>query len=383
MKKKIIIIGANEFQNQLILKAKARNIETHVFAWKDGAIGERTADKFYPISIIEKEKILEEAKKIKPDAVISIASDLAMVTVNYTANALNLVANSEESTLISTNKFQMRKAFEKNNIPSPKFIHITGKANLEDLDIKYPVIVKPTDRSGSRGINKVYNLEKMKEAVKEAMEVSFNKEALIEEYAEGREFSIEYISQNGKHNFLAVTEKFTTGEPHFIEKAHMQPARITKEQEEKIKEVIPKALTALKIENGASHSELKIDKNNNIKIIEIGARMGGDCIGSDLVQISTGYDFVNMVIDIAMRQELQFIKTVEPKVALVKFIFNKEDYEIFKSIKENNSEKIYRTSDIEDIGSREVRDSSTRFGYFILSCDTVEEGLKLLRLDME
>ena len=86
----------------------------------------------------------------------------------------------------------------------------------------------------------------MKEAVKEAIEVSFNKEALIEEYAEGREFSIEYISQDGKHNFLAVTEKFTTGEPHFIETAHMQPARITKEQEKTIKEIIPKALTCIK-----------------------------------------------------------------------------------------------------------------------------------------
>ncbi|MGN2368644.1 ATP-grasp domain-containing protein [Clostridium cagae] len=383
MKDKMIIIGANEFQNQLILKAKERDIETHVFAWKDGSIGERTADKFYPISIIEKETILEEAKKISPNAVISIASDLAMVTVNYIANSLQLVCNSNECTLITTNKFEMRKAFYKNKIPSPKFIHITKDTNLEGLVIDYPVIVKPTDRSGSRGINKVYNLREMKEAVKEAVEVSFNKKALIEEYAEGREFSVEYISENGKHNFLAVTEKFTTGEPHFIETGHMQPARITREQEEKIKEIIPQALTALKIKNGASHSELKIDENNNIKIIEIGARMGGDCIGSDLVQISTGYDFVNMVIDIAIGEKLNFIKISEPKVALIKFIFNKEDYEILQSMKKTNNDKLYRISEIGDIESRDVTDSSTRFGYFILSCNTVEEGLKLLNLDME
>lgn len=386
MKKKMIIIGANEFQNPLILKAKENKIETHVFAWKDGAIGERTADKFYPISIIEIDKILEEAKRINPDAILSIGSDLAMVTVNKIANELNIIGNSNESTLLSTNKYEMRKAFKSNNIPCPNYIHVTEQTNLKQLKLDFPVVVKPTDRSGSRGINKVYNYEEMKNAVKEAIEVSFNKQVLIEEYAEGREFSIEYISQNGIHNFLAITEKFTTGEPHFIETAHLQPARITENQKEKIKEIIPKALDALKIRNGASHSELKIDNKGNIKIIEIGARMGGDCIGSDLVQISTGYDFVNMVIDVALGEKIVFRKTNEPKVALIKFIFNKEDYELYENIEKYNKDKIYRVSEIankETIGNHEVTDSSTRYGYFILRCDSKEEGLKLLGLDME
>lgn len=383
MKKKIIIIGANEFQNELILKAKKRNIETHVFAWKDGSIGERTADKFYPVSIVEIDEILKEVKKIRPDAITSIGSDLAMVTVNNIASELNLVGNSNESTLLSTNKFEMRKAFKENNIPCPNFIHVTKDTNLDELDCEYPVIVKPTDRSGSRGINKVYNLQAMKKAVNEAIELSFNKEALIEEYAEGREFSIEYISENGVHNFLAVTEKFTTGEPHFIETAHLQPARITKEQETKIREIIPKALNSLKIENGASHSEVKIDSNDNIKIIEIGARMGGDCIGSDLVQISTGYDFVNMVIDIAMRKKIEMIRVCNPKIGLVKFILDDKDYELYKKIQANNGDKIYKVSHIQKVGMHNVTDSSTRFGYFILKCDTIDEGIHLLKLDME
>ena len=81
--KKIVIIGANSFQNPLILKAKEMGYETHVFAWKDGSIGERTADYFYPISIVEKEAILEECRRIQPDAVATIASDLANITVQY------------------------------------------------------------------------------------------------------------------------------------------------------------------------------------------------------------------------------------------------------------------------------------------------------------
>ena len=73
--KKIVIIGANSFQNPLILKAKEMGYETHVFAWKDGSVGERTADVFYPISIVEKEAILEQCRQIQPDAVASIGSD--------------------------------------------------------------------------------------------------------------------------------------------------------------------------------------------------------------------------------------------------------------------------------------------------------------------
>ena len=92
--KKIAIIGASYLQNPLILKAKEMGFETHVFAWRAGDIGEQTADHFYPISIVEKEEILNQCRKIHPDAVCTIASDLAGVTVNYVANALGLPANS-------------------------------------------------------------------------------------------------------------------------------------------------------------------------------------------------------------------------------------------------------------------------------------------------
>ena len=88
--KKIVIIGANSFQNPLILKAKEMGYETHVFAWQDGSIGERTADYFYPISIVEKDEILEKCREIQPDAVVTIASDLANITVQYVASRLGL-----------------------------------------------------------------------------------------------------------------------------------------------------------------------------------------------------------------------------------------------------------------------------------------------------
>lgn len=401
MKDRLVVIGANDFQNQLIVKAKEKGYETHVFAWKDGSIGEKTADFFYPISIIEKEEILEKVREIKPKGIVSIASDLATVTVNYVANELNLVGNSNVSTLVSTNKYEMRKAFLKNHIPSPKF-YVVDKdfdvdtllkinynldmdksnkdPNVDVLPLSFPVIIKPTDRSGSRGINKVFNKEEVKEAVFKSIEVSFEKKAIIEEFVEGNEYSAEFISYNGEHHFLAATKKFTTGAPHFIETAHMEPVQLEKSEKENLINIIKDALDSLQVKNGASHSEFKIDNHGNIKIIEIGARMGGDCIGSDLVKISTGYDFVDMVIDVACGKAPSFIKVREPKAAFIKFIFNEEDLKLVESIKKNYPDKIYRISEIDKVGSREVVDSSTRYGYIILACDSVKEGYDILKL---
>ena len=360
--KKIVIIGANNFQMPLIKKAKELGYEAHVFAWKEGAIGAEFADFFYPISIIEKDLILEECKKIKPDAVISVASDLATLTVNYLADKLGLTGNSLECTQISTNKYKMRQAFQDNKVSVPKFIE-TSKFDTNTLEqiskMNLPIIVKPTDRSGSRSITKIESLdsEELKKAIEEAISVSFEKKAIIEEYIEGEEFSAESISYRGKHTLLTVTRKQTTGAPHFIETGHTQPAGLDSEMLEKIKKEVFAGLNSLQITNGASHAEFKITPDGKVKIIEIGARMGGDCIGSDLVKISTGYDFLKMVIDVALGNAPDFTKVIEPKKAVIKFIFTEADIEELEKVKKEHPEYIYYVSPIEKINSHKIVDS--------------------------
>ena len=177
-----------------------------------------------------------------------------------------------------------------------KFIVADSDTDFEKelSGFSFPIIVKPTDRSGSRNIMKLESLEGVLEAVNAACESSFEKKAIVEEFLVGKEYSMETISYNGKHTYLATTKKFTTGAPNFIETGHIQPCDLSDEIIEKAKEIVFSALDALHIENSAGHSEFKVDENGNIRIIEIGARMGGDCIGSDLVYLSTGNDFVKI-----------------------------------------------------------------------------------------
>lgn len=361
--KKIVIIGANMFQNKLIVHAKQLGFETHVFAWECGDPGEKSADFFYPISIKEKELILEQCKKINPVAICSIGSDLAVLTVNYIARKLGLNGNSELCDHLATNKFEMREAFECFGIYTPKHIKVTSSDQGKfDVNMKYPVIVKPTDRSGSRAITCVYDENEMESAVQRAIEQSFEKAAIIEEFIEGKEYSCECISFKGKHQILALTEKFTTGSPNYIEVGHIQPAPI---YDEKIRKVIEstifKGLDALDIKNSASHTEFKLSDDGEVRIIEIGARMGGDCIGSDLVPLSTGLDYMRMVIDVAEDKKPNWTKQISYPFAAIRFYMKMDD----RKIKKNHESGIVEEYIADSQWNIQVRDSGSRLGYII------------------
>lgn len=365
MKKNLAIIGASYLQLPLIEKAKEMGYTTHVFAWAANDVGEKVADYFYPISVIEKEQILQICKKIKICGICSIASDVAVITVNYIAEKMNLPGNTIASTGKCTNKHLMRHAFEKNGDPSPKSFLVENGVDISSLELTYPAIVKPTDRSGSRGIYKVNSAEEAKKVLAASEKESFEKKALIEEFVEGQEYSVEHISYKGKHYFLALTQKYTTGAPHFIEIGHLEPAPVSDEMLEKVKSVISHALDSLEIKNGASHSEIKIDEKGNICIIEIGARMGGDCIGSDLVKYSTGYDFVKMVVQVACGEEPDFTQVCNPMPVESIFIFNQQDVDVLQELKKNHPEKIIRIVDYHPENIGKTTDSSNRAGCYI------------------
>ena len=309
---KIAVIGASYFQLPLINKLKEIGYESHCFAWDDDdSVCKNVADYFYPISIIEKELILTKCQQLKINAILSIASDLAVPTMSYVAKKMGLICNSFDSALVSTNKFLMRSRFQQSGLPTPFYQVVTSPISVDStIDLTFPLIVKPTDRSGSRGVTISNSREELNLNIQRAISESFEKKAIIEAFIDGYEYSVESISQNSKHTILAITEKVTSGEPYFVELEHHQPAVLKKGLSNQIEEIVKKGLDALEIKNGASHSELKVN-SKGIFLIEIGGRMGGDFIGSHLVQLSTGYDFMKNTVKVALGEPIEiFSKSV-------------------------------------------------------------------------
>lgn len=360
--KTIAVIGASYLQLPLVRKAKEMGLHTLCFAWEDGAVCKDEADEFYPISVVEKEQILHICKEKQIDGICTIASDVSAPTVAFVAEKMGLAGNSYEAAVRANNKYLMRNAFMKAGVPCPAYQRITSIEELDGTSLHFPVIVKPTDRSGSIGIDKVNSLDELLPAVKEALDVSFMHEVLVEDFIEGREISVEFISYQGKHYPLQITDKVTTEAPHFVELEHHQPANLSAEQYKQIYSLTKRALDALGITNGASHSEYKITMDGRIYVMEIGARMGGDFIGSDLVRLSTGYDFLKGVIEVALGV---FTSPVfdEKHHAGVYFLCE-ETRHLSPIIKAGSMPNIVR-AEITDTELRKVKCSADRSGYMI------------------
>lgn len=371
--KKIAIIGASYLQLPLVKKAKEMGLEVHCFAWPEGAVCKEPADFFYPISIIEKEKILKICQDVKIDGICTIASDVAAPTVAYVANAMGLVGNDYDAAVRANNKFLMREAFMKAGVPCPKYMMITPETLqtpevIEGLrNFRFPMIVKPSDRSGSLGVTKIMIPVEFYPAVELAMEKSFKHQAMVEEFIDGREISVEIISYKGIHYPLQITDKVTTGTPHFVELEHHQPSTLSEEMFTSIYNITKTALDALGLTNGASHSEYKITKDDRISIIEIGGRMGGDFIGSDLVRLSTGYDFVKGVVEVALGEFKEPVKTIK-KHSGVYFLCKETEY--LKSIIDNwkNNPDFIKGEITENI-LHNVTCSADRSGYVIYQAE--------------
>lgn len=365
--KKIAIIGGSYLQLPAVRKAKEIGYEVHCFSWIDGAVCAKIADFFYPISIIEKEKILEKCREIKIDGITTIASDVAVLTVNYVAKHLGLIGNADKYSTTVTNKYAMRQCFAKNNVPAPRFSIADETFQYHTAGFKFPLIVKPTDRSGSRGVEKVLDSTQLEKAIVRAKAESFSRTAIIEEYVTGHEASVESISFEGKHYILQITDKVTTGAPYFVELEHHQPSSLNAKIQIRICQIVKNALNALHIQYGASHSELKITDDGDIRVIEIGARMGGDFIGSNLVQLSTGYDFLGATIKVAMGE------FVEPQITEYNYsgvYFLSKETERLKVIIDNW--KDYPEIVEAEVTNTELRDiecSADRSGYLIYKSD--------------
>lgn len=363
--KKLAIIGASYLQKPLVIKAKEMGIQTHCFAWEEGAVCKEIADCFYPISITEKDSILDKCNEIGIDGITSIASDLASPTMCYVAEKMGLTSNPYSVALKAANKYAMRQCFVENGVTSPRFTIFNKNFSLDNFF--FPLIVKPTDRSGSRGVMKINRSEDIEPAIKHAQKESFSGEIIIEEFVDGAEVSVETISWEGKHYILAITDKVTSGEPYFVELEHHQPSLLSAETRMKIQNQTIKALNALNITFGASHSEFKITEKGEVFAIEVGARMGGGFIGSDLVQLSTGYNFLKGVIELSLGKFNEPVLDERKNSGI--YFLTKETEKVKQYIEQSAFYPEIVRAEITDSKIRPAQSSADRSGYFIYQSD--------------
>ena len=365
--KTLAIIGASYLQRPLVLKAKEMGLRVICFAWAEGSVCAGIVDRFYPVSIVEKEEILTICQEEGINGICTIASDTASPTVAYIAENMGLPGNSFEASIKANDKFLMREAFSHTGIKCPRYSIINSAEGAISKNWAFPVIVKPCDRSGSLGVTKALNKDQLLEGARRAVEFSFKHKAIVEEYIEGREVSVEFISNKGTHYPLMVTDKVTTGSPHFVELEHHQPADFPTEFFDQFYATTRMALDALGITDGASHTEYRITDQGDIFIIELGARMGGDFIGSDLVRLSTGYDYVKGVIQVALG-EFSVPEFTASKCAGVYFLCKETERLLpFFEFKRKDSHivEMERTSSVLKV----VSCSGDRSGYLIYQAD--------------
>ena len=383
--KRLLVLAAGILQVPVIKKAKEMGIYVIAADGDPNAVGLKYADKAIVVNITSEEEVLKVAREEHIDGVIHPCSEVSMNVMGRLNDELGLSGITREQAIRTTNKHLMREAFESWNAPSPKSI-LTDSAEdaWEHLqnDFSTDGILKPSRNSGSRGIAKVVrdmNKADFINAYNIALNESRDKSVLIEQFIEGPEFSIEIIVWNGKVNVLTVTDKKTTGAPHFVELGHNQPSCYSKEDVDTLKAAAVAGVKALGVNNCACHAEAKL-MDGKAYLMEIGARLGGDFISTELTHLSTGIDMVAAAINVALGIEPDLNPKEEPKGVCIRYFCPKPgklvcvgNTEILKDPRVYLWEIYHKAGDV----IPEVTSSLCRSGHVIVTESSPQKAIAL------
>ena len=385
MQRRLLVLAAGILQLPVIKKAKEMGVYVIAADGDPNAIGLQFADKAICANITDENAMVKIAKEEKIDGVIHPCSEVSMSVMGRINDELGLSGITREQAIKATNKHLMREAFKKHGASSPLSIltENSGDAWNKFMEFESDGIIKPTRNSGSRGIAKV---ERKKESRKsfirkyeEALKESRDNSVLLEQFIEGPEFSIEIIVWDGKINVLTVTDKKTTGAPHFVELGHNQPSCFPEEIVEELKNVAVAGVKALGVNNCACHAEAKV-QNGKAYLMEIGARLGGDFISTVLTPISTGIDMVEAAINCALGKEPDLEPKSEKKGVCIRYFCPKRG----KLIKISNTDildnpHVYKWETYKEEGDfiPEITSSLSRSGHVIVTEETAQKAIDL------
>lgn len=373
-----MIVGASVLQLPAILKAKEMGLYVGVADMNPQAVGIPYADEFFNASTMDEDAVLRAAEEFRPDGIMTLATDMPMRGVSKASDKLHLHSISYETAFKATDKYEMIKAFKAYGVPSPWYYAVDSYEELEALEgkVSFPCIIKPTDNAGSHGVAKVFHFEELLANYEYSHSSSRHGKVIVEEYLDGPEVSVEVMVVNGDVHILQITDKITTGAPHFVEMGHTQPSRLPEDVQQKIRDVAEAACKSLGLDKGPAHVEMKVTSRGPV-MIELGARMGGDNITTHLVPLSTGIDMVGSTIKVALGEAPDIIPTLHCGAAIRYF---EVPFGVIKAIEGVETAKripgIRQIAFTKEIGekSEPIKCSNDRIGFVIAQGETAEEA---------
>lgn len=385
-KKSILIFGLGFLQQSLIEQCKKLGLYTIGIDPCENPFCKDEVDVFEVVGGQDFESTLSVAKKYNVAGVVTVATDKPLGMMAKVANELGLPFYSEETAAWSTDKLQMKGRFMQYGVPCAKGLVVTSVADLETIQWEYPVIVKPRDNSGSRGVIYCQNREEAVAAMVEALQYTKMGNVLVEEYVDGQEYSIEGLHYAGKTYVIQYTQKKTTEFPYNVEIGHIQPAPLAPDIKDQIKGIIVKVAEALNFDNCGSHTELKINANGKITVIETSPRLGGDFITSKLTPLSTGVNVEQLIVKMSIGELLNdavFVQKEHRFSAVTFFCLPEGEVVSIEGIEALNDIEDVKGYSLElEVGDKvnKITSSLDRYGWAIVDVPTKEDLKKNLEL---
>ena len=301
-KKAVLVFGCGELQQSIIGRAHKMGLYVVGIDPCEDAYCKDDVDAFEVVGGQDFEGTCAVVEKQGIDAIVTAATDKPLVMMARIAEKYGFPFFSVDTAKWSTDKFQMKQRFIEGGVPCAKGRLV--KSVEETSDMVFPVIVKPRDNSGSRGVKLCRTQEELNQSMAEALEYSKLDSVLVEEFIDGQEYSIEGLHYDGRSEVIQFTEKKTTEFPYNVELGHKQPANLTIDQQDCIRAIVGKVARTLHFVNCPSHTELKINERGCF-VIETSPRLGGDFITSTLVPLSTGINIEDQILSLALGESVE------------------------------------------------------------------------------
>lgn len=303
----ILILGAGIMQVPAIRIAKEEGWKVICADGNKNAPAVNDVDRFLPIDLKDLGGLEKAAREIQQkdglDGVFTAGTDFS-ASVAWVAEKLGLPGISYKTALNATDKIRMRSYFRENNVSSPDFVEISSEMNYEHevSKLEYPLVVKPVDSMGARGVRKINDSSELRSAVDDAIGFSKTDRAIVETFISGEEYSVDALVYEGKVTIYGLALRHIYFPPCFIEMGHTMPAPLSSEKEKEIIDEFKKGIKALGIDNGAAKGDI-IYSDKGPVIGEIAARLSGGYMSGWTFPQASMVESTRGAMEIALGQE--------------------------------------------------------------------------------